>query len=145
MSLRGAGLLEIDAIARYQALIALDLDGNALRSLAPLSALPCLEELSLRENALRVLNAEYFPRLVHLSVAANDLESLENLHCLTRLERLDCAGNRLAALDVRPLARLQHLNCGYNRIEQLLLGDALRICSCASNLLRELAIPPLLT
>lgn len=88
-----------DSLRGLQALINVDLSGNALSALGGISRLKNLCCLDVSYNKLTsVSGINALTELIELSLANNEIESLENLSKLKSLQFLDLSGNAFSAL-----------------------------------------------
>ena len=100
----------------------LDLGGNRVVDLWPLTAMAGIEVLDLRDNAVADLSPlAGLPHLRVLDLSGNQVADISPLAGLTSLRRLDLSGNRVT--DLRPLSELRRL--------EVLLLDGNRVADLA--------------
>ncbi|XP_061102387.1 leucine-rich repeat-containing protein 61-like [Conger conger] len=90
LKLRGLGIYDLGCVGECMNLERLDLSGNNITNLTPLSSLRVLLTLNLsanRINSLEAINTCY--SLQSLNVAGNLISSIENLHCLQSLRNME--------------------------------------------------------
>ncbi|KAA8493727.1 Ras suppressor protein 1 [Porphyridium purpureum] len=126
LTLRNCGISSLpeDFGDKMPQLKVLDLEGNALETLPrSLGKLDALEVVNLNRNALRSVAAlEGCSSLVTFKVAYNQLEALDlDFAKMPRLQLVGVEGNRLAALpaELGDLQNLQELNIADNQLVEL--------------------------
>ncbi|XP_034060622.1 leucine-rich repeat-containing protein 61 isoform X1 [Gymnodraco acuticeps] len=90
LKLRGLGIIDLGCIGECLHLEKLDLSGNNITNVAPLSSLRLLSVLCLSSN--RISNLEPLRNcegLQNLNLAGNIISSIENLQCLQLLRKLE--------------------------------------------------------
>uniref|UniRef100_A0AAZ3SUA2 Leucine-rich repeat-containing protein 61 n=1 Tax=Oncorhynchus tshawytscha TaxID=74940 RepID=A0AAZ3SUA2_ONCTS len=90
LKLRGLGIYDLGCIGDCINLERLDLSGNNITNLAPLSSLRLLQILNVSAN--RISNLEDISccdSLQSLNVAGNLISSIDNIHCLQSLRKLE--------------------------------------------------------
>lgn len=90
LKFRGLGIHDLGCIGECMNLEKLDLSGNNITNLSPLSSLRLLSVLNLSAN--RISNLEPLSScesLQNLNVAGNIISSVENIHCLQSLKKLE--------------------------------------------------------
>ena len=87
----------------------LELDGNAVQDLTPLTGLSCLEELWLLDNAVKDLTPLRDLENLRILIVAGcfALADLSPIAGLFKLEKLDCSATSVS--DLSPLAELRNL------------------------------------
>ncbi|XP_067090177.1 leucine-rich repeat-containing protein 61 isoform X1 [Osmerus mordax] len=90
LKLRGLGICDLGCIGECTNLERLDLSGNNITKLVPLSSLRLLIVLNVSANRISNLEAiSSCDSLQSLNVAGNLISSIENLHCLQSLRKLE--------------------------------------------------------
>lgn len=90
LKLRGLGICDLGCIGECINLERLDISGNSITNLAPLSSLRLLLVLNVSANRISNLEAiSSCDSLQSLNVAGNQISSIENLHCLQSLRKLE--------------------------------------------------------
>ena len=119
--LADSGVSDLSGLRGLQALEELELDGNPLSELSPLSDLPRLAELSLRECGLSDLSGLYGMGAVGtLDLSFNSVSDLTPLQGLSTLTHLHLWHNRVSDLaPLRGLSRLIYLGVAYNDVADL--------------------------
>lgn len=109
LSCADQGITDLGGMEHFTGLDQLDLSGNPIGDLTPLSGLRRLTDLSLRGCGLSDLSAlEGLSGLRRLDLRDNDIESIAFLSRFYGLERLNLRGNSRLA-DLTPLAGLTQL------------------------------------
>ncbi|GAA6293254.1 hypothetical protein F220043C3_16880 [Enterocloster asparagiformis] len=97
----------------------LNLSGKNLSGVLDISGLPCLTDLSCKDNSLTELNLSSLPELKRLDCGANQLETL-SMSGLSALQNLTCDGNQIKELNISQLPKLNALYCTGNPFERLI-------------------------
>ncbi|WP_419844956.1 leucine-rich repeat domain-containing protein [Candidatus Poriferisocius sp.] len=116
-----APIRSLDGLQHATALRTLELPGNHITDLAPISALAQLRELDLQSNRVQSLAPlAGLSRLEHLNLILNDLADIADLPPLPRLETLFIDINRIQSLEpLRNRTQLQRLSASSNQITDL--------------------------
>ncbi|WP_167553053.1 CotH kinase family protein [Evansella clarkii] len=108
LTIRDAGIVDLDGIEHLTSLVSLDLRDNFITDISLLSDLTDLRELNLRGNRIRNIEAlADLTSLTELNLRENevtDISSLENMHML---EDLNLRHNQIS--DLEPLRNLRSL------------------------------------
>ncbi len=108
LTIRDAGIVDLDGIEHLTSLVSLDLRDNFITDISLLSDLTNLRELNLRGNRIRNIEAlADLTSLTELNLRENeitDISSLENMHML---EDLNLRHNQIS--DLEPLRNLRSL------------------------------------
>ncbi|XP_020347754.1 leucine-rich repeat-containing protein 61 isoform X2 [Oncorhynchus nerka] len=89
LKLRGLGIYDLGCIGDCINLERLDLSGNNITNLAPLSSLRLLQILNVSANRISNLDISCCDSLQSLNVAGNLISSIDNIHCLQSLRKLE--------------------------------------------------------
>lgn len=126
-------IISVVGIENFPNLKRLDLSGNFLRELTPLSGLSTLVSLKLDRNYLVDISPlGPLVNLTELDLADNEISDISPLAGMTRMVKLNLANNRIS--DLTPLAgmtKLMEVDLGNNRFTNI---GALRRISNAGGL-----------
>lgn len=127
LSLPNCSLSSITDLEPLTELTCLDLSGNTLRNLAPLSAMTGLKELYLANNAINTLEAlKPLKNLEVLDVSYNSLHTLEQVYGLKSLTVLRAGNNQIGSiLGINDLQNLTVLELDHNNITEVKMLTAL--------------------
>ena len=127
LTARVRGISNIDALAYFTSLEELDLYGNRVTDLAPLSGLMSLKKLNLGKNfnvmsaggsAATGMDISYIRELVlleELDLSDNMITNVESLKTLTSLKKLVLSKNRLSDIAALSECRaLEYIDISYN-------------------------------
>lgn len=128
LTMRSCGLSTVASLEKLKKLEYLDLTGNALRNLTPLSSLPQLSELYLSSNAVTDLSAlTELKQLTVLDVSYNSLNTVAPIQSLTGLKILRASNNQLTSIsDLHLLTGLTELDVSTNQLTDI---AAIKDCS----------------
>ena len=102
------GIIDLTGIEHATNLHYLNLGGNQIRDIRPLSALISLTGLSLYNNSVTdIASLANLTNLTYLNLAHNGVETLEPLSSLIRLQTLDLFDNRVR--DITPVVNMTAL------------------------------------
>ena len=108
LNLGGNKIQILEPLSSLSPLKKLDLSGNGITALAAINSLTSLQELSLGGNTIRdITPISNFKALTALDVGNNKIEDLEPLAGLLRLEVINLAQNNVTSL--APLKELKNL------------------------------------
>lgn len=127
LSLPNCSLSSITDLEPLTELTYLDLSGNTLRNLAPLSVMTGLRELYLANNAVNTLEAlKPLKKLEKLDVSYNSLHTLEQIYGLKSLTVLRAGNNQIGSiLGISDLQNLTVLDLGHNNLTEVKMLTAL--------------------
>ncbi len=102
------GITNLNSIGYAQNLVFLDLGGNQIQDVSPLTKLANLKILSLWNNQIQdIAPLAHLTNLTSLNLALNRVKTLEPLSGLIQLQALDLVGCKVK--DISPLANLTNL------------------------------------
>lgn len=121
LTLQKCGLTTLNGIENATKLTYLDLSGNAVVNITPVTSLTNITELYLNENSLQSLSGiSGLSRLSVLNVSNNVIASVSDLVGCTSLRELNISSNNLSSLDeITQLHSLAKLNFSNNSVTSL--------------------------
>ena len=119
LTLRDCGLTSLSGFEGLTEVTYLDLGGNILRNLSPLSSLSKLQVLKLDHNAIEELTAlQSLTSLLDLDLSYNSIVSLAPLSAVRSLQKLNLQSNNIVDVTaIGKLTALTHLDLSHNMIE----------------------------
>lgn len=99
----------------------IDIEGNEITDLTPLTVFTTLKELKISNNKVEDLSMlQLLPELTYVKASHNNIQSLEGLENLTKLQKLILSNNEIEDLTlIRNLTTLEALDVGENNISDL--------------------------
>ncbi|WP_419847739.1 leucine-rich repeat domain-containing protein [Candidatus Poriferisocius sp.] len=121
LELPGNHITDLAPISALAELRELDLQSNRIQSLAPLAGLRRLEHLNLILNDLAdIADLPQLPQLKTLFIDINRIQSLEPLRNRTQLQRLSASSNQISNLEpIAGLTNLKRLTLSHNHIANI--------------------------
>lgn len=107
VELSESGINDLDGIENCIHTVSMDLSGNQITDLSPLSTLTCIQELNLANNQLSYIDAlGYLQQLKSLDLSFNTIDDISPLLEIETLEFVDLTGNKIKPDQLRELRDL---------------------------------------
>ena len=121
LSMASCGLSTIADLSGAVNLTYLDLSGNTLRNLQPLTGMENLQELLLQHNAVTSLaDLSVLTNLTKLDISFNSVTDLSPLFVCEKIAWLGASNNQISKLDgIEVLTSMTHLDLGHNLLTEL--------------------------
>jgi internalin A len=121
LDLSGNQISVLPPLSELRSLTNLDVGSNGIRDISSLGSLVRLKTLAVNSNSiLDVTPLANLTSLVELDLGSNDIFDISGLENLTNLVSLTCLENRIVSISpLRSLNQLSYLNLGRNRIADI--------------------------
>ena len=118
---RGKGIRDLTGLEKCRSLALLDLAGNQITDISPVTDLPRLQSLDLSDNAISdVSPLATLPALQYIELSDNQVSDLKPLSSLTNLSALYLGYNRIQYIyPILNLPKLASLHLSVNEIESI--------------------------